>query len=78
MEFRFTAEQEAFRAELKGFLRESVPDGAGPVRPTSQEGWPGQLEFLNRLAARKWVAPAWPAEYGGLGWGHLQQMIFSE
>ncbi len=78
MEFMFTPEQQAFRAELKEFIDQTVPKGAGPVRPTSQEDWPAQMEFLKKLAAKKWVAPAWPAEYGGQGWGHLQQMIFSE
>ncbi len=36
------------------------------------------MEFLKKLAARNWVAPAWPEEYGGLGWSHINQMIFSE
>src|SRR5262249_14742970 len=52
--------------------------GAGPVRPTSQENWPEQLAFAKKLAARQWVAPAWPKEYGGLAWSHIMQMIFSE
>jgi alkylation response protein AidB-like acyl-CoA dehydrogenase len=78
MEFKFTAEHEALRTDVKSFLSEHVPDGPGPARPTSQENWEQQVAFTKQLAARKWVAPAWPAEYGGLGWSHIQQMIFSE
>ncbi|MBI5946860.1 MAG: acyl-CoA dehydrogenase family protein [Chloroflexi bacterium] len=78
MEFKFTAEHEALRTEVRTFLKQSIPAGPGPARPTSQENWPEQMDFLRKLAARKWVAPAWPVQYGGLGWSHINQMIFSE
>ncbi|MCC7366209.1 MAG: acyl-CoA dehydrogenase family protein [Dehalococcoidia bacterium] len=78
MDFKFTAEHDALRAEVRAFLKEAVPSGPGPARPTSQEDWPSQVAFNQKLAARKWVAPAWPVEYGGLGWSHINQMIFSE
>jgi alkylation response protein AidB-like acyl-CoA dehydrogenase len=78
MEFKFTAEHDALRAEVKEFLRETVPSGPGPSRATSQENWPAQMDFLKKLAAKGWVAPAWPKEYGGQAWPHVMQMIFSE
>jgi 3-oxocholest-4-en-26-oyl-CoA dehydrogenase alpha subunit len=78
MEFKFTDEHNALRAEVRAFLSETVPSGPGPSRPTSQENWPVQMEFLQKLAAKNWVAPAWPTQYGGLGWAHIKQMIFSE
>ncbi|MEX0782251.1 MAG: acyl-CoA dehydrogenase family protein [Dehalococcoidia bacterium] len=78
MEFKFTAEHETLRTEVKGFLKEAVPAGPGPARPTSQENWDEQIVFVKKLAAKNWVAPAWPQEYGGLSWSHIKQMIFSE
>ena len=78
MDFKFTDEHNALRSEVKGFLNKTVPSGPGPSRPTSQENWPAQIEFLHKLAAKNWVAPAWPKQYGGLGWSHIKQMIFSE
>ena len=78
MEFTFTKEQTALRSEVRDFLHETVPPGPGPARPTSQENWPEQLAFLHKLAAKGWVAPAWPKEYGGLAWTHIEQMIFTE
>ena len=78
MEFKFSDEHNALRAEVKAFLKETVPSGPGPARPTSQENWPEQIDFLQKLAAKNWVAPAWPVQYGGLGWAHIKQMIFSE
>jgi len=79
MEFKFTAEHEALRKEVRDFLAEALPNrGVGPVRPTSQENWEEQLAFNKKLAKKGWIAPAWPKEYGGLGWSHINQMIFSE
>ncbi|MES4792898.1 MAG: hypothetical protein C4321_07855, partial [Chloroflexota bacterium] len=79
MEFKFTAEHEALRKEVREFLAEALPErDAGPVRPTSQENWEEQLAFNKKLAKKGWIAPAWPKEYGGLGWSHINQMIFSE
>ncbi len=79
MEFKFTAEHEALRKEVRDFLAEALPSrGVGPVRPTSQENWEEQLAFNKKLAQKGWIAPAWPKEYGGLGWSHINQMIFSE
>ena len=78
MDFQFTAEHDALRTEVRGFLKDALKDYHGIPRPTSQDDWPGQMAFLQSLAARGWVAPAWPVEYGGLGWRHINQMIFSE
>jgi len=78
MEFKFTAEHEALRKEVRGFLRGAIPAGPGPARPTSQENWGAQMDFMKKLARKGWVAPAWPKEYGGLAWPHIKQMVFSE
>jgi alkylation response protein AidB-like acyl-CoA dehydrogenase len=79
MEFRFTAQHDALRQEVRAFAREALKDFPGGIsRPISMDNWEGQRAFLKALAARKWVAPGWPVEYGGLGWRHVDQMIFSE
>ena len=76
MDFTFTPKQEAFRQEIRTFLRERLPDG-GP-------GWDGENEFefartfLKELAPKRWIAPVWPEEYGGLGLGLWEQVVFNE
>ncbi len=76
MDFTFTPKQEAFRQEIRTFLRERLPDG-GP-------GWNGENEFefartfLQKLAPKRWIAPVWPEEYGGLGLGLWEQVVFNE
>ncbi len=79
MEFRFSAEHDALRSDVRSFARDALKDFPGGIsRPISMDNWGGQLAFLKALAARKWVAPGWPTAYGGQGWGPVDQMIFSE
>ncbi len=78
MEFKFTQEHDELRAEVRAFLKGAIAAGPGPARPTSQENWDEQMDFIQKLAAKGWIAPAWPKEYGGLAWSHIKQMIFSE
>src|SRR5262249_33178968 len=30
------------------------------------------------LAAKRWIAPAWPAQWGGTGWNVVQRYLFEE
>ncbi len=79
MRIRFTPEQLAFRDEVRGFLAENLPrepEGAGDDRMRGELGW--SPEFSLKLAAKKWVALAWPEEVGGAGRSHMEQVIFNE
>ena len=82
IEYRFTAEEEAFRRELRGFLREELPPDHWRLQNEREEEPAGALEFkrrfLKRLAARGWLTLHWPQEYGGLGAGLMQQLVFNE
>jgi 3-oxocholest-4-en-26-oyl-CoA dehydrogenase alpha subunit len=79
MQFRFTPDQQAFRQEVLDFLATNLPrqaEGAEDDRMRGELGW--SPEFSLKLAEKKWVALAWPAEYGGSGKGHMEQVIFNE
>ena len=81
MEFRFTPEQEEFRQEVRGFLREALPEGWRGVYPDSyfeDEYWGLIREFTARLVERGWLTMAWPVEYGGKGLSVLDQMVYNE
>ena len=70
MEFRFTPEQEAFRGEVRTFLKQELPEGYVSIPGAPDEGdYEFGQAFLKRLAPKKWIAPAWPQEYGGWGPG---------
>ncbi len=77
MDFRFTAEQEAFRAEVRGFLDETLTPAFWEYqRARRHPGW--SPEFSRAAAARGWLGIAWPKQYGGQERGIIEQMIYME
>mgnify|MGYP000020589409 CR=1 FL=1 len=81
MEFRFSAEDEAFRAEVRAFLRQELPPewepGTGRESVTDEQ-WAFMRHFTRRLAARGWLTLAWPRAYGGAGASPTRQLIYNE
>ncbi|MCI0437622.1 MAG: acyl-CoA dehydrogenase family protein [Chloroflexi bacterium] len=79
MEFRFTQQEEAFRDELRGFLKRELPeDWSGLSEADSDEDWKFTLQMRRKLADKGWLTMAWPSEYGGMGASHMMQVIFAE
>ena len=79
MDLDFSAEDLAFRDEVRTFIAENYP---AQLRGKQDEGEElGKEDFLawhKVLAKKGWVAPAWPVEYGGTGWTQTQRYIWSE
>ena len=81
MDHLMTAEDHAFRAEVRTFLAERLTDDLRRAarRATSLFTHPDvALAWQEVLHARGWAAPDWPAEYGGPGWNDVQRFIFTE
>jgi len=75
MEFRESAEDAAFRAEVRGWLAANKPPpepAEGPDKARYARDW------QRRLWEGGWAGIAWPQEYGGRGLGVVQQLIFNE
>ena len=81
MDFRFSPQEEAFRHEVRDWLKDNLPkDDSGDrmsrmADPASRNVY---KTFAKKLAGKKWVAPGWPVEYGGLGFSVIEQLIFNE
>jgi alkylation response protein AidB-like acyl-CoA dehydrogenase len=78
MDLTFSPEEEAFRAEVREFIEESLP---AAVKGKSRRDFTTREEFLawHRILYKKgWIAPLWPKEYGGTGWTVTQRYIFNE
>jgi alkylation response protein AidB-like acyl-CoA dehydrogenase len=79
MDLEFTAEERAFRAEVRAFLQERVPratrDKVLAGRELAREDY---LEWQRRLHERGWGGVNWPLQFGGTGWNAVQQFIFEE
>jgi alkylation response protein AidB-like acyl-CoA dehydrogenase len=84
MQFRFSPEEEAFRQEVREFLRREWSQEAaegGAESPLGYGGGRGLDEirrFQKKLAQKGWLTLAWPREHGGLGAGIMKQVIFNE
>jgi alkylation response protein AidB-like acyl-CoA dehydrogenase len=79
MNLDFSAEELAFQQEARTFIAENYP---ATLRGKQDDGDDLEKEdFLlwhRVLAAKGWIAPAWPVEYGGTGWTATQRFIWSE
>ncbi len=79
MDFRFSAEDEAFNRELQEFLgQELPPDWEGGGRWPDEEDWDFTRVIRKKLARRGWLTMHWPEEYGGQGASPLRSAIFNE
>jgi alkylation response protein AidB-like acyl-CoA dehydrogenase len=69
MDFEFTPEDEAFRAEVRDFIKKHLP----------KKHTPGELARWHEQArARRYVGFAWPKQVGGGGGTISQQVILKE
>jgi alkylation response protein AidB-like acyl-CoA dehydrogenase len=79
VDFRFGPEDEAFRQELRCWLQENVPpDWEGVFLEEDEEAWKVGRAFIGKLAAKGWMAPAWPREYGGMQASPARQLVYNE
>ncbi len=76
MDFRFSEEDEAFRAEVHEFLQEEWGDRR--FDPESDDSWDEAVEFERKLGRKAWLTMAWPKAYGGGGANQIRQLIFRE
>lgn len=80
MDFTFGPEYEAFREEVRQFMRKHVPLDLARrtyvgAHPPPVEDW---RTWQRILFNKGWAAPHWPKEYGGCGWDALRKHIFLE
>jgi alkylation response protein AidB-like acyl-CoA dehydrogenase len=83
MDLRFSAEDEAFRAEVRGWLEQhlvgefaALGDAGGPGR--EHEGFEVRRAWERLLGRDGWIGLGWPAEHGGRAATLMQQVVFHE
>lgn len=78
---------EPFRAQTRAWLEENCPASMRTPMPEDQVCWGGrgfsfksddQKLWLERMAAKGWTAPVWPAAYGGGGLNAAQAAILGQ
>ena len=79
MELILSPEEEKFRDEVREFVSEEVSE---EIRRKTMTGFRLNKEdhesWQRKLHSKGWMAPGWPAEYGGTGWTPMQKHIFEE
>ena len=84
MDYLFTEEEEAFRQEVRRFLRGLLPqDWAGVDQDMNNQDDLREVhelgrEVRHRLGARGWLEIGWPREYGGRGASITKQLLLEE
>jgi alkylation response protein AidB-like acyl-CoA dehydrogenase len=77
MNVTFTAEELAFREEVRGFFRDKFPSR---LREQQLRGIPLEkgdyIKYQKLLNEQGWAGVNWPVEYGGTGWSAVQKYMF--
>ena len=79
MDLSFTAEDQAFRSEVREWIAAALPeDLAAKARASAQFSHGEIMTWHEILAAKGWAAPHWPKAFGGPGFSATQRFIFNE
>ena len=79
MDLNFSAEDIAFREEVRAFIRDHYPAYLHDKIDEGEEMAKEDFRAWHKVLHQKgWIAPAWPVEYGGTGWTATQRYIWSE
>ena len=74
MDLNYSAEELAFRDQVRGWLEANLPaDLREKVAHYAHLSKDDLLRWHRILAKQGWVAPAWPKEWGGTGWNVVQR-----
>ncbi len=75
----YDSEVDVFRSQVQSFLAKNLPadwQGIGVLPAVEAHAW--VMEWRKILHRERYLAPGWPAEYGGGGMSALEQVILAE
>ena len=83
MDLRFTAQDEAFRKEVRGWLAANLRGEFEALRGRGGPGdehacFEGRSAWEKHLGEAGWIGLGWPEAVGGRGLGFAEQVIFNE
>jgi len=79
MDLNFTPEQQAFREEIRAWVRANLPaDISQKVHNAMRLGKDDMQRWARILGKKGWHGWAWPKQFGGPGWDAIQRHLFEE
>ncbi len=79
MDLTYSTKDEAFRAEIRAWLKDTLPKDLSEKVRLGKRLSKADIELWHSLLnARGWLAPNWPRAYGGCEWNAVQRHIFEE
>jgi alkylation response protein AidB-like acyl-CoA dehydrogenase len=79
MDLAFTPEEEAFRQEVRTWVRANLPnDIAHKVHNALRLSKDDQQRWAKLLGKKGWLGFGWPKQFGGPGWSAIQKHLFEE
>src|SRR5438093_10921444 len=72
MDLSYSPAEEAFRARVRAWLAENLPE------PGSQRDLPAMRAWQRKLQAAGFLHAAWPKEYGGARLTPIEQAMLNE
>ncbi|MBF6555140.1 MAG: acyl-CoA dehydrogenase family protein [Acidimicrobiales bacterium] len=80
MDLRYPAETEEFRAEIRQWLIDNLPEGWGtPGFSMSKERKKAfNRDWVKRLYDGGWICASWPQKYGGKGLSLIESVVLNE
>ena len=77
MDLNFTAEEQAFRQEVRQWVAENLPkDISQKVHNALRLSRDDMQRWAKILGKRGWLASGWPKQFGGPGWTAVQKHLF--
>jgi alkylation response protein AidB-like acyl-CoA dehydrogenase len=79
MDLNFTAEETAFRHEVRDWVAKNLPrDISQKVHAAMRLTREDMQRWSRILGAKGWLGWGWPKEFGGPGWNAVQRHLFEE
>ena len=79
MDLRFTPEENAFRADVRAFLKDHLPPAIrNKIIEGRRLGKEDLIAWQRILNAKGWAVPHWPKQWGGTGWSPVEIYLFRD
>ena len=79
MDLNFTAEETAFRRDIRQWVARSLPaDISHKVHNALRLSRDDMQRWARILGAQGWLGWGWPKQFGGPGWNAIQKHLFEE